>query len=104
MPAARAVGDQVFTRAQALILLGAVVELFTIGTPQPVEAETPEPPREMPPAHAAALLSPVDGRHAEPAPAGAPRRTAKTAGPTERVGTATWRRVAPKPVLVGSDK
>jgi hypothetical protein len=64
-------GAILYMAGQALILLGAVFELFTIRTPQPVEAETAEPPKEMPPAHAAVLSSQGDGQHAERAPHGA---------------------------------
>ncbi|MHB1497861.1 MAG: hypothetical protein ACYCXN_08125 [Acidimicrobiales bacterium] len=64
-------GAIMYMAGQSLILLGAVVELFTIRTPQAVEAEAAEPPKEMPPAHAAIPSSLGDGQHAEPASHGA---------------------------------
>ena len=60
-------GAILYMAGQSLILLGAVVELFTMRTAQPVEATAPGPPKEMPPAEA--VLTPEHGNGQEAGPA-----------------------------------
>ena len=65
-------GAILYMAGQSLILLGAVVELFTMRTAQPLEAPGAGPPKEeIPPAHATALSSHGDGQPKGPTSHGA---------------------------------